>query len=78
MADIDVFRDVCAPKFDTVAGRLDTLARESRETHAIVTNGLVDKMKAIKQLVWVSIVLTCGFLTSQIALFNLLLRHLRP
>ena len=78
MADIDVFRDVCAPKFDTMNGRLDTLAKESRETHAIVTNGLVDKMKLTRNLVWVSIVLSGGFLTSQIALFNLLVRHLRP
>ncbi|MDP6038885.1 MAG: hypothetical protein QGG64_10070 [Candidatus Latescibacteria bacterium] len=76
--DLAVYRDVCDGRFKSVENQLQDLKKDVHEIHAIVTNGLVDKVKTTQRLSWVVIGLMAGFITTQVVLFNMIAKYVKP
>ena len=64
----------CEPRFVDHESRIKDAETLARGHEVILNNGLVDNVKGIRRLVWVVIGLLVGFLGSQIALFNLIIK----
>jgi hypothetical protein len=61
----DMYSDVCKEQFDSLRGELKSIRKIQTEDHAILTNGLRDSIKEIKEAMkadgpWVKVLFKVG------------------
>ena len=74
---VDIF-EVCNGRFNGMDKRLDRIERQSNDMHAIITNGLVDRVRTAKRLSMWSVGLIIIVLAGQIAMIQILAQYVLP
>jgi hypothetical protein len=76
--NMQVYKDFCSGRFQRMEERFISVEKKLSDVHNVITNGLVDKVRNTQRVLWLLFVLIVGFLTTQIALFNMIAKHVSP